>query len=132
MEGNFNRRSAQRQRRLAKQFQTVDANASGATPTGTRVTMPEQRAQILVLDQDFSRLWQAPTTAVKDRKRMLRLLIKDITVKKPAPKQVLLHIRWQGGACSDVTVEPPPARRTRSAIRRSVSSRSGLGCPSSQ
>ena len=40
---------------------------------------------------------------------MLRLLIKDITVEKPAPKQALLHIRWQGGACSDTTVELPPS-----------------------
>ena len=39
---------------------------------------------------------------------MLRLLIKDITVEKPAPKQVLLHIRWAGGACTDVPVELPP------------------------
>src|SRR5260370_28016448 len=39
---------------------------------------------------------------------MLRLLIKDITVEKPAnQKQLLVHIRWQGGACSDVTVQLP-------------------------
>ncbi len=40
---------------------------------------------------------------------MLRLLIKDITVEKPAPKQVLLHIRWQGAACTDTTVDLPPS-----------------------
>jgi excisionase family DNA binding protein len=39
---------------------------------------------------------------------MLRLLIKDITVEKSAPKQLMLHIRWQGGACSDAPVELPP------------------------
>jgi hypothetical protein len=40
---------------------------------------------------------------------MLRLLIKDITVEKPAnQKQLLVHIRWQGGACSDVSVQLPP------------------------
>jgi len=40
---------------------------------------------------------------------MLRLLIKDITVEKPAnQKQLLVHIRWQGGAFSDVTVQLPP------------------------
>ena len=39
---------------------------------------------------------------------MLRLLIKDITVEKPADqKQLLVHIRWQGGACSDVSVQLP-------------------------
>jgi hypothetical protein len=39
---------------------------------------------------------------------MLRLLIKDITVERLAnQKQLLVHIRWQGGACSDVTVQLP-------------------------
>jgi len=39
---------------------------------------------------------------------MLRLVIKDITVEKLADaKQLLAHIRWQGGACSDVSVQLP-------------------------
>ncbi len=74
-----------------------------------RVTTDEQRAKVLALATDLPRLWHAPTTPAKDRKRMLRLLIKDITVEKlPQPKQLLVHIRWQGGACSDVCVQLPP------------------------
>lgn len=73
------------------------------------VATPEQKAKVLALARDLPRLWHAPTTQSKDRKRMLRLLIKDITVEKPAnQKQLLAHIRWQGGACSDVTVPLPP------------------------
>jgi len=72
------------------------------------VATPEQKAQVLALAKDLPRLWHAPTTQSKDRKRMLRLLIKDITVEKPAnQKQLLVHIRWQGGACSDVSVQLP-------------------------
>jgi hypothetical protein len=72
------------------------------------VATPEQKAKVLALAKDLPRLWQASTTQSKDRKRMLRLLIKDITVEKPADqKQLLVHIRWQGGACSDVTVQLP-------------------------
>ena len=68
----------------------------------------EQKAKVLALAKDLPRLWQAPTTQSKDRKRMLRLLIKDITVERLAnQKQLLVHIRWQGGACSDVTVQLP-------------------------
>jgi DNA invertase Pin-like site-specific DNA recombinase len=74
-----------------------------------RVTTDEQRAKVLALATDLPRLWHAPTTQAKDRKRMLRLLIKDITVEKPPnPKQLLVHIRWQGGACSDICVQLPP------------------------
>ena len=73
-----------------------------------RVATPEQKEKVLALARDLPRLWQAPTTLAKDRKRMLRLLIKDITVEKPAePKQLLIHIRWQGGASTDRCVPLP-------------------------
>ena len=42
----------------------------------------EQKRQILQLASDFPRLWTAQTAAARDRKRMLRLLIRDITVTK--------------------------------------------------
>jgi hypothetical protein len=45
---------------------------------------------------------------------MLRLLIKDITVEKSSvPKHLLAHIRWQGNACSDLTVQLPPSMADR-------------------
>jgi len=73
-----------------------------------RVATPEQKAKVLALAQDLPRVWHAPTTQAKDRKRMLRLLLKDITVEKPSPaKQLLLHLRWQGGASTDLTVQLP-------------------------
>jgi DNA invertase Pin-like site-specific DNA recombinase len=74
-----------------------------------RVATPEQKAKVLALAKDLPRLWHAPTTQAKDRKRMLRLLIKDITVEKTSvPKQLLVHIRWQGNACTDLTLQLPP------------------------
>jgi DNA invertase Pin-like site-specific DNA recombinase len=73
-----------------------------------RVATPEQKAKVLALAKDLPRLWNASTTQAKDRKRMLRLLIKDITVEKPAPKQLLVHIRWQGNACTDIPLALPP------------------------
>jgi hypothetical protein len=74
-----------------------------------RVATAEQKEKVLALARDLPRLWHAPTTQAKDRKRMLRLLIKDITVEKaPQEKQLLVHIRWQGGACSQAHVQLPP------------------------
>ena len=71
---------------------------------------PEQKARIQRLAEDLPRLWNAPTTAAKDRKRILRLLIKDVTVEKAElDRQIRLHVRWQGGACEDMTVTPPPS-----------------------
>jgi hypothetical protein len=75
----------------------------------TRVATPEQKAKVPALAENLPRLWRAPTTQSKDRKRMLRLLIKDVTVEKSSvPKQLLVHIRWQGNACTDLTVQLPP------------------------
>ena len=63
---------------------------------------------MLALTQDFPRLWKAPTTEMRDRKRMLLLLIKDITVeKRDEPRQAMLHICWQGGACEDLRIDLP-------------------------
>jgi DNA invertase Pin-like site-specific DNA recombinase len=74
-----------------------------------RVFTPEQKAKVLALARDFPRLWHAPSTQAKDRKRMLRLLIKDITVNKLIEqRQLSVHIRWQGGACADLSVQLPP------------------------
>jgi thiol:disulfide interchange protein len=68
----------------------------------------KQQAELLALAEDLPRLWQAQTTSAKDRKRMLRLLIKDLTVeKRRAERKAILHIRWQGGAIEDLSVDLP-------------------------
>lgn len=66
----------------------------------------EQKEQVLALAKDLPRLWRASSTSAKDRKRILRMLIKDITVEKNE-KVLLLHVRWQGGALEDLEVEIP-------------------------
>ena len=68
----------------------------------------EHKQQIQALAEDLPKLWKSPTTSSQDRKRMLRLLITDITVEKRRPeRQAVLHLRWQGGAVEDLTVELP-------------------------
>lgn len=67
-----------------------------------------QKESILALAKDFPRLWNAPSTSSKDRKRILRLLIKDITVKKfKGENKAALHIRWQGGALESLEIPIP-------------------------
>lgn len=99
-----------------QQLEAVQQQYAETERRETRVVTPEQKAQVLALVHDFPRLWHASTTQAKDRKRMLRLLIKDITVERPhGASEALLHIRWQGGACSDlhVTLPRPIAERLR-------------------
>jgi hypothetical protein len=76
-----------------------------------RTITAEQKRQILQLAGDFTRLWTATTTEARDRKRMLRLLIKDITVAKGAERKLLkLQIRWQGGTTEVVELRLPANR----------------------
>jgi DNA invertase Pin-like site-specific DNA recombinase len=90
------------------QIQDLKKQAAAVQQQEARVATPEQKEKVLALARDLPRVWHAPTTQAKDRKRMLRLLIKDITVEKPQPKQLLVHIRWQGGASTDHSVQLPP------------------------
>src|SRR5207245_6979216 len=86
-----------------------------------RVFTPEQKAKVLALARNFPRLWHAPSTQAKDRKRMLRLLIKDITVNKLIEqRQLSVHIRWQGGACTDLFVQIPPSAAGRPRYRSPI------------
>lgn len=64
----------------------------------------EQKNALLSLAKDLPSLWGSPTTQDKDRKRILRLLIKDITVERLEAKKMVLHLRWQGGTCEDMPV----------------------------
>jgi DNA invertase Pin-like site-specific DNA recombinase len=76
----------------------------------------EQKAQLRALAEDLPKLWKSQTTSAQDRKRMLRLLIKDITVeKRRAERKVVLHIRWQGGAVEDLCagIPLPPFEKIR-------------------
>ncbi len=71
----------------------------------------EQQKSLLELAKDFPKLWDAPSTDPKDKKQILRLLIEDITVERPhQSKTAVLHVRWKGGACEDITVTFPPKR----------------------
>jgi DNA invertase Pin-like site-specific DNA recombinase len=68
----------------------------------------EQRARILALAQDVPRLWRDPGTPNRERKRMLRLIIEDVTLVKG--QALVVHVRFRGGATRTLTLpRPAPA-----------------------
>jgi hypothetical protein len=71
------------------------------------VITSRQREEVLKLAQDLPRLWKSKATSAKDKKRILQLLIQDITVEKPEQRKAILHLRWQGGQCESLDVELP-------------------------
>ncbi len=72
----------------------------------------ETRARVLTLASDFPKLWQDPRTEDRDRKRMLRLLIEDVTLVRG--KEIKVSVRFRGGATRILTLPlPAPAWKIR-------------------
>jgi DNA invertase Pin-like site-specific DNA recombinase len=69
----------------------------------------QAREQILRLAEDFPKMWQDPKTPDRERKRMARLLIEDVTLVR-SPEQATAHIRFKGGASQ--TIHVPVRRRS--------------------
>ena len=65
----------------------------------------QQRQRILALTSDFPRLWNDPQTPHRERKRMARLLIEDVTLTKATRS---LGVRLRGGATRELTWTPDP------------------------
>jgi len=79
------------------------AASAGATPR----LSPEERQRILNLAEDLPALWHAPTTLPAERKQLLRLLVKDVTLTKGTPT-IQVAVRWQTEACTTLEVPRPP------------------------
>jgi DNA invertase Pin-like site-specific DNA recombinase len=62
--------------------------------------LKEDRDLIHALASDLPRVWNDTRTSARDRKRMLRLLIEDVTLVKRLKIQI--HIRWKGGATTSL------------------------------
>lgn len=65
----------------------------------------EQQAQILTLTSDFPRLWKDPSTADRDRKRMVRLLIEDVTLSRK--ETIIVQVRFKGGTAATLSPDVP-------------------------
>jgi len=63
------------------------------------------KQQIRQLATHFPRLWNDPATPPRERKRIARLLIEDVTLTKT--DQVNLHVRFRGGQTTTLTIPKP-------------------------
>ncbi len=65
----------------------------------------QTRKQLLSLAADFPRVWNDPCVEPRERKRILRLLIEDVTLINGEMIQV--HVRLRGGATRTLTLTKP-------------------------
>jgi DNA invertase Pin-like site-specific DNA recombinase len=63
------------------------------------------RRKVMSLARDLPRLWRSPHTSDQERKRMVRLLIEDVTLTRAAELRV--QIRFKAGATRTLTLPLP-------------------------
>jgi hypothetical protein len=67
------------------------------------------REQLEALARDLPKLWAANSTADRDRKRLLRTMIADVTLtSNPTGRELQVGIRWRSGASEQHTIHRPP------------------------
>ena len=64
-----------------------------------------EREEILALATDFPRLWRDPAVPQRERKRMLRLLVEDVTLLRGL--EVVVQVRFRGGATESLHLPLP-------------------------
>ena len=75
-------------------------------PAAAAALTDELKDRIRSLATDFPALWSNPNTAQRDRKRMVRLLVDDVTLHKT--DRIHLHVRFRGGQTTSLAVAIPP------------------------
>jgi DNA invertase Pin-like site-specific DNA recombinase len=83
----------------------AEAEAALAIQTGTRPELPSPE-QLAATVADLPALWSAPTTSDKDRKRLLRTLLGDVTITPSTADatRVGVGLRWKSGASQQIQV----------------------------
>lgn len=78
----------------------------------------DTQARIQALASDLPRVWNDPRTPARERKRMLRLLLEDVTLTRT--DRIRVEMRWKGGATTSLErplpLRAPDLRRTPAAI----------------
>lgn len=92
--------------------QLADTEAALADTRAHLPVLPDPTA-LEHLAGDLHALWSASTTTDRDRKRLLRTLISDVTVlPEPDRSKISIGIRWHTGTTERITRDRPTAPRT--------------------
>jgi DNA invertase Pin-like site-specific DNA recombinase len=88
-----------------RQLSEAQEDYERATTASQARLTEEHKERVRALATDFPRLWSDPATPVRERKRIARLLIEDVTIVKA--DQIHLHVRFRGGATTSLLVPIP-------------------------
>jgi excisionase family DNA binding protein len=95
------------QRWEAKLTALAEAEAALAAVRADTTPLPT-REVLEALARDVPALWDAPTTSARDRKRVIRALVADVTLRSErGSKSIRVGIRWHSGASEELVVQRP-------------------------
>jgi DNA invertase Pin-like site-specific DNA recombinase len=92
---------------------TAEEDYDRQARAGEKGLSEEQLARVRALARDFPALWRDAQTPDRERKRMVRLLVEDVTLKKTA--DIFVGVRFKGGQTTTLRLPIPP---TAAEIRR--------------
>lgn len=82
------------------------------------------RTRLATLTGDFPQVWLDPGTPDREKKRMIRLLVEDVTLVKQ--EKVYMHVRFKGGSARSLEIPLPllvsDLRRTNEAVVQEIDS----------
>jgi DNA invertase Pin-like site-specific DNA recombinase len=90
---------------LLRRLDTLQCEHEQQRKADAHLLDDEARDRILALARDFPRVWNDPRTSPLERKRMVALLIEDVTLLVAA--KVTVNVRWRGGQTTTFSVERP-------------------------
>jgi predicted DNA-binding transcriptional regulator AlpA len=83
----------------------ADAEAGLAAVRAAKTPLPD-RAELQAAVADLDALWAAPSTTDRDRKRLLRTLIADVTILcDDDTAKIRVGVRWHSGANDEILTE---------------------------
>lgn len=62
----------------------------------------EKREKIMALVSDFPRVWNDPGTPVREKKRLVAMMIEDVTLTRGT--EITMHVRFKGGLTRTLNV----------------------------
>ncbi len=85
----------------------------------TAALSAEDRARLMALGKDLAKAWNSAGASIETRKKIIRLLVKEIVVDI-VDDSLALVIHWQGGDHTDMTVKKNRIGQTRWSVDADV------------
>jgi len=94
-----------------RELETAKAELLRREQQRPKTLSADERSRLLALGADLREIWQAPTTAARDKKELLRALLEEVIIAVNKEEyRSHLTLRWRGGALAEIDLDLPRRR----------------------